>query len=1339
MKELLQSFLPKSVQNLIKSDHVFRSYTGCLLFADVAGFTPLTEALMVLGKEGSEELTRILNTYFEEMIEIVDRYEGDILRFSGDAMTILFNEDKGETALYCGLNMLAKMDDFKKIKTRAGEFTLEMKIGCAYGETQIGILNDGKEIDYYASGDPLDISAEAEHHAKKGVLVCSPNVSIPNELKKQDCGDGFLKISGNPKPPPPRNKETNSSSNLNAILSTLLPKYLIEKCDAERGGEHRGTTVIFLSFKISKQKGKASHKEILNFYANLKRIVSKYGGFINKIDFGDKGAKALLFFGTPYSLEKREAMASRCALEIKEFFDKEFQIKMGITSSHLFSCTIGSKKRKEFTVMGDGINLSARLMGYVKNICFQETTEKQPSPKSSLEIVTDENTFNLAKDEIEFVEKGKISVKGKSGLVSIYEPIRVKEDAEEKLKPLYGFDNIQKELVEWLKSEKRRAVLITSDIGGGKSSLAKWLFNKAKLRNYKTLKIDLHPFSRELFFSLFSRIVKALFQIKNEESIKNLSHILPDKLREFVELLYPYLGYREIEKESFKSLSPKDKRDLLFAILVSILGKIEKTVIIVDNLSFADETSLQFLSHYLSQLENTTLDFVIFSRKEILNEQIAHLIDKKIELPLLTFENVKEKFEKEYSLTNLTEKVINFFLEKSKGNPQFLTAVYEAAQKENLVIEKEGIKFIDEDRIFKTTFPDSLEAIYLKEFDKLENKEKDFLFSASALGMNISVNLLSKITKLTENEIEELTADLEKKNFIRRDLSGKRKYLQFRDTLLHQAIYSLAPFSVKREIHKKVFEEIYKFEGDSKPSVFPYLAHHSEKAEDKENAKRFHRLSARMFSERYDNLSALRHFEYIINSAEIDEDYFKDFFKLLDIYLTLGNYEDFKKLLNNLVRFEKEMSTKDLSSYYNLLSEKDCREGDVQLAEKHLKKSLELSNKSNYLYGTARALLNLVGRVYGPTGRYEEGKKSLEKLLALPRFEGDAVFRVVSLMNMGSILRHQENLNSSRNNYMKSISLAKKSMLVLRQAAIFSNLIQLYYESHNYDKAIIYSVKGRRLAKAFYQRDLFLDISIHHALSLWAKGKIQEAHSIATETIDMAILYGQNYAQAMSVVVLGVSQYEELLFGESIDNIKKSISFFDKLSCNYEALSSKLEYLRLLYFLGDTKGFSSAIADWGGRESLLKESKTFSLPLALVSILTRKKPELSDDPDTSFVNWSRFRESKFLTRFRDDLQEKEPLLRYDLKVKWSWAYLSKGLTPPFNPMKLLSKSPGGVFGLRILAILYRKNLYAGNKPKSKQIRKRFLKNLYVAKIHSADNIWNCILKDKDIAFAIKGH
>src|SRR5204862_6880763 len=68
------------------------------LFADLSGFTPLTEALVrALGPQrGAEELTRQLNLVYDALIGQVENYRGTVIGFSGDAITCWFDDEQND-------------------------------------------------------------------------------------------------------------------------------------------------------------------------------------------------------------------------------------------------------------------------------------------------------------------------------------------------------------------------------------------------------------------------------------------------------------------------------------------------------------------------------------------------------------------------------------------------------------------------------------------------------------------------------------------------------------------------------------------------------------------------------------------------------------------------------------------------------------------------------------------------------------------------------------------------------------------------------------------------------------------------------------------------------------------------------------------------------------------------------------------------------------------------------------------------------------------------------------------------------------------------------------------
>ena len=80
---------------------------GAALFADISGFTPLTEALAnELGPHrGAEELTAHVNRVFHALIAQLERFGGHVIYFSGDAITCWIDGDDGTRAAACALAM----------------------------------------------------------------------------------------------------------------------------------------------------------------------------------------------------------------------------------------------------------------------------------------------------------------------------------------------------------------------------------------------------------------------------------------------------------------------------------------------------------------------------------------------------------------------------------------------------------------------------------------------------------------------------------------------------------------------------------------------------------------------------------------------------------------------------------------------------------------------------------------------------------------------------------------------------------------------------------------------------------------------------------------------------------------------------------------------------------------------------------------------------------------------------------------------------------------------------------------------------------------------------------
>jgi class 3 adenylate cyclase len=94
LEEILTSYVPKSLlQRIAVNSEILQTplqehLKAAVLFSDISGFTALTERLAQRGPDGAEELTKHLNAYFGQLIELINDRGGDIIQFAGDAMLL---------------------------------------------------------------------------------------------------------------------------------------------------------------------------------------------------------------------------------------------------------------------------------------------------------------------------------------------------------------------------------------------------------------------------------------------------------------------------------------------------------------------------------------------------------------------------------------------------------------------------------------------------------------------------------------------------------------------------------------------------------------------------------------------------------------------------------------------------------------------------------------------------------------------------------------------------------------------------------------------------------------------------------------------------------------------------------------------------------------------------------------------------------------------------------------------------------------------------------------------------------------------------------------------------
>jgi adenylate cyclase len=152
-----------------------------ILMADLRGFTSLSERLP------AEDVVAMINIYLETMIEIIQKYQGTIDEFIGDAILVIFGApilrlDDPQRAVACAVEMQLAMTSVNERNRQAGYPQVALGIGINTGEVVIGNIGSKKRIKYAVVGRAVNLTARIESYTVGGQIFIS-------ESTLDDCGD----------------------------------------------------------------------------------------------------------------------------------------------------------------------------------------------------------------------------------------------------------------------------------------------------------------------------------------------------------------------------------------------------------------------------------------------------------------------------------------------------------------------------------------------------------------------------------------------------------------------------------------------------------------------------------------------------------------------------------------------------------------------------------------------------------------------------------------------------------------------------------------------------------------------------------------------------------------------------------------------------------------------------------------------------------------------------------------------------------------------------------------------------------------------------------------------
>ena len=1098
----MNALFPQIVISKYQQGEVVGKFEAVTLFLDLSGFTKMTESLMSHGKEGAEILSSILNTVFTEIVSCIYKHGGFISSFAGDACVAIFPEEHPEVPLLAVLEIQKYFLQNPNHNTEFGVFTVSVKQGMSLGPVEWGIIESENILAYYFRGRAIDSCADSEHRCDLNQII------VDGILEKRLKREGFklktvlIDLDDT--------KKYVALESFEPIPQTItIPSVTIENVTDEvfqcffpllsnKGNivpEFRNVASVFINFD------ELEKVDLLQeMVANALNQINSLGGYLSSVDFGDKGCVMLAVFGAPIAYEDNVFRACKFALELKNLLQDK--IRIGITEGGAYCGYVGSPDRKAYTVLGDIVNLSARLMGLA---------EKG-------QILASEKLYNHIKRECLFEFRGEKTVKGKQEPVKLYELIEVMHFDDTNLHA-GSFVGYKKELA--LLTEYTQPFIyggfggltyVYGDMGVGKSRLL-YEFTTPFLDRYELIVLQTANVAKKSL-NPFITFFYEYFKMKQSMTLKEKRYALEKKLADFIEIeekginaqknsgyvdeiirvhsvIAALLGLRW-DGSLYETIHPRNRFDnYVYAIRIffQFITQIRPIILVIEDAIRIDEDSKRVLDFIIGDFKAEETNIIIFAacrynddntKPKFLTKHID--MEKEIVLSPLSDEETKQLIEFKIN-GKVSPELTEFLIKKTEKNPFYIDQTCHYLLEHNLLSLKDDMFILINENV---EVPDTISSLLIARIDRLSNKLQHLVQTASALGKEFKSDLLSKIIDFSNEDFMLLLKEGVEQNIWRETEEGSHNYY-FTQALLAETAYEMQLSANQKKIHARIaFELTIYYENED--VYYSDIAAHYEKAGEQDkyieylekaaSYEHHHNKSVKAIEYYYKLISAIDSFGdknlvYYGRIAEVYELQFKlnESIAVLEKAIASGqNYQAKMILESEFFSAEKlNLLTKTLISIKAYLGELYSKNKQITQAFKILKECIKEATDLGDAFILSKVSFNL-GKIYLFLGRYDQAEVHLDRA-SIEHDSQSRLFEGLALYYMGILYKNKNKYNDA----VKQLTLAEHVFITVndqRYTLLPSYVIGTIEELHgNFEAALTHFKKYLKHSEEI--RDIF--------------------------------------------------------------------------------------------------------------------------------------------------------------------------------------------------------------------------------------------------------------------------
>lgn len=833
----LEIYVPRVLGRILAESEGRRAHAldGTMVLADISGFTRLSERLARTGSEGAEQLLDAIDGCFTALLGRARDYGGSLLKFGGDALALWFDgEHHAVRGCAAAAAMRTALREGPVLRAGASPIKLRMSVGVHSGRYDFFIVGRAHR-ELVVAGPSVTHLIAVEAAAPTGHVLLSRHTAerLPARCIGAVAGPGVLLGRSPPTTTevPELPRVALDDETIAGFFSSAMRTHFLA---GDSQPEHRTVTIAFVEFgdfdaRVERLGAEVAATQLDEFMRHVQDIAIRNGVNFLCSDISSDGGKIQLSAGLPRSVgddEERTLVALRKIVEA----DIELPIRAGVNRGHMFAGEVGPRFRRIYTVMGDAVNVAARLMQHAAFGTVYATPEVLERAHTG---------FSLSQLETVLLKGKRRSVRACGvGPVSHAVPLH----AVRRRLALVGREREVALLHSAVNSARAGCgtlVELSGEAGTGKSRLADEVREMAG--GMRFVQASCETYTRDTPYALASGLLRQLLWIRPEASDRLVLARLNGEveaerpaLAPWLPLLAVALGAQAAVTPEVAQLADDARAAKLHEAVLSLLEPelSEPTLVRIENGHLMDDASTALLAALARELPRSRWLIVLTRRDD--GGFHDHAPRTRIALGPLSVNETIALARATPEAARLPPHVLELAARRSAGNPEFLLDLLAGAAAGH-----------------GESLSASMGAAALARLDALADVDRTLVCRAAVLGLSFDADRLDDVVG-DDLPLPDERQWVRLRTILARGADGQ---VTFQRPALQEAAYAMLPFKLRRSLHAAVARRL---EDDSAAADPAVLSRHWLEAGDYERAHRYAMRAAERATERFSYADAVR-------------------------------------------------------------------------------------------------------------------------------------------------------------------------------------------------------------------------------------------------------------------------------------------------------------------------------------------------------------------------------------------------------------------------------------------------------------------------------------------------